>query len=433
MDAMNDPIAIALVAAVVVLVAAVAAVATWAVARRQLTSAPAVDHDEVEMRTRLAVSEAVGGAVRSVLDDLRAIAGRDRDEAITAALHQSAVLGREQFAAAAASQAADLGAKKDLIEQNLGAVRAEVRQELDRLGSIVRQLSERSAEKFGEVDKSLQVHSEVAAALATSTRALSEALSNPQARGQWGERMAEDVLRLAGLVEGVNYVKQAQLQGGTGRPDYTFTLPKGHQLYMDVKFPMASYLRYLEAASDGDRRAHLKQFLTDVRARVKELAKRDYSRESASSSVDYVLLFMPNEQLTSFIVENDPALLDDALGDRVVVCSPLTLFAFLGVIRQAFDAFVLEQTSDEILKLIGGFSKEWDKYTASANKVKSRFDSVAREFDSLVGTRRRALERPLRHLEDLRRQRNLPIEGQLFADADELEDDQTDNVRQLGA
>ena len=50
---------------------------------------------------------------------------------------------------------------------------------------------------------------------------------SPTARGQWGERMAEDVLRLAGFVENVNYVKQTQVEGGTGRPDFTFPLPEG--------------------------------------------------------------------------------------------------------------------------------------------------------------------------------------------------------------
>ena len=60
-------------------------------------------------------------------------------------------------------------------------------------------------------------------------------------------------------------------------------------------------------------------------------------------------MFLPNEQLTGFIHEHDPALIDDAMSQRVVMCSPLTLFAFLGVIRQAYDNFVIEQTSDQIL------------------------------------------------------------------------------------
>ncbi len=230
--------------------------------------------------------------------------------------------------------------------------------------------------------------------------------------------MAEDVLRLAGFTEHVNYRKQTQVDGGTGRPDFTFDLPKGHVLYMDVKFPLASYLRYLEVGTDAERQAHLKRFLADVRLRVKELAKRDYAARAIGRRVDYVLLFLPNEQLTGFIHEHDPALLDEAMSQRVVMCSPLTLFAFLGVIRQAFDNFMVEQTSDEILQLIGRFGQQWQKYTDSADKVKDRLDSVQREFDQLIGTRRRALERPLQQLEELRVQRNLPVDGELFSDAD---------------
>jgi hypothetical protein len=77
---------------------------------------------------------------------------------------------------------------------------------------------------------SLQAHAEIAQTRSqTSARDAARGASPTRtARGQWGERMAEDVLRLAGFVENVNYVKQTQLEGGTGRPDFTFPLPKGH-------------------------------------------------------------------------------------------------------------------------------------------------------------------------------------------------------------
>ena len=54
---------------------------------------------------------------------------------------------------------------------------------------------------------------QVTQALSTSTQSLREALANPKARGQWGERMAEDVLRLAGFIEHVNYEKQTAVEG----------------------------------------------------------------------------------------------------------------------------------------------------------------------------------------------------------------------------
>ena len=300
------------------------------------------------------------------------------------------MLSREQLGSAtnavASGVQAELAAKKDVIDTRPG------RGALARCASSCsasvrwsRELGTASAQRFGQVDESLRTHAEVASTLSDSTRMLREALANPQARGQWGERMAEDVLRLAGFTEHVNYRKQTQVDGGTGRPDFTFDLPKGHVLYMDVKFPLASYLRYLEVNTDAERQAHLKRFLGDVRLRVKELAKRDYAREGDKPAVDYVLLFLPNEQLAGFIHEHDPELLDDAMGQRVVMCSPLTLFAFLGVIRQAFDNFMIEQTSDEILSLIGKFGQQWQKYTESAEKVKRHMDAVQREFDQLIG------------------------------------------------
>ncbi len=400
-----------------VLGAVVAAAAAWELARRRYEPAT-VDADAVE--------EAVAAAVGSVVAELAARSASERDAAVRAALQQVAVLNREQLSSAAGRVEADLSAKKDVIDTRLDEVRAEVRNELHELSQMVGELSRSSAERFGQVDQSLRSHAEVAHHLADTTRALRDALANPQARGQWGERMAEDVLRLAGFVEHVNYRKQTQLEGGSGRPDYTFDLPKGHVLYMDVKFPMSSYLRYLEVSNEAERQAHLTAFLRDVRARVRELARREYAREGDRPSVDYVLLFLPNEQLTGFIHEHDPSLLDEAMAQRVVMCSPLTLFAFLGVIRQAFDNFVIERTSDEILQLIGKFGQQWQKYTESAEKVKKRLDSVQNEFDQLVGARRRALERPLAQLEELRVRRGLPVEGELFPD-------DLDNVRELGA
>jgi DNA recombination protein RmuC len=399
----------------VLLAAAIAAAATWLVATaRRGPPAPTV-------------TDELYGALEEAMAEVRAQAAADRDQAVQLALQQAAVLTREQLGSAATGVQADLAAKKDVIDTRLDEVRNEVRSELQRLGTLVSEVATASAQRFGQVDESLRAHAEIATTLADSTRSLREALANPQVRGQWGERMAEDVLRLAGFTEHVNYRKQTQVAGGSGRPDYTFDLPKGHVLYMDVKFPLASYLRYLEVGTDAERQAHLKRFLADVRLRVKELAEREYARDGDRPTVDYVLLFLPNEQLTGFIHEHDPGLLDDAMAQRVVMCSPLTLFAFLGVIRQAFDNFMIEQTSDEILQLIGKFGQQWQKYTESASKVKDRLDSVQREFDQLVGTRRRALERPLQQLEDLRVRRNLPVDGELFADPD------IDNVRELGA
>ena len=432
---------VVLVVLLVVVVGAAAALVGVEVTRRRHAAASAT-RDQPEVPIDLVVNSAVAEALGTALGQLRDQNAADQARVMQAALQQAAVMQREQLGAAAtqARQAttAELDSKKDVIDARLEQVRAEVADGLGKLTAMVSTLATSSSEKFGQVDQSLRSHAEITQALSESARALKEAMASPSARGQWGERMAEDVLRLSGFVENVNYRKQTQLEGATGRPDFTFPLPKGHELYMDVKFPMAAYLRYLEAGSEAERQAHRAEFLRDVRARVRELAKRDYASASAKQSVDYVLLFLPNEQLTGFIHEHDPALIDDAMNQRVVMCSPLTLFAFLGVIRQAYDNFVLEQTSDQILGLIGKFAGQWEKYNDQLAKLKVKFDQLDREFDQLTGTRKRQLDKPLLELERIRRERQLPIDGELFAldagdEAEERLDATPPNVRRLGA
>jgi DNA recombination protein RmuC len=234
-----------------------------------------------------------------------------------------------------------------------------------------------------------------------TTQSLREALSSTKARGRWGERMAEDVLQLAGFVENVNYRKQKAIDGGRGIPDYTFLLPNDLLLHMDVKFPLDNYVRFCEATSDLDRKRHRDDFLKDVRARVRELSGRDYP-DAAGGTVDFVLLFIPNEQLYAFIHEQDGSILDDAVRQRVVFCSPLTLFVVLALIRQMVENFRLARTSDEILALLGQFSDQWSKFKDQMAKVGARIEAAGKEYEALVGTRKRALEKPLLKIDDLR-------------------------------
>jgi DNA recombination protein RmuC len=387
---------------------------------------------------------AIGAAVAGALAELQQQAAGERDAAVHAALQQAAViqrqqldqvtahhrqlleqsgvLQREQLGAQLAASERDLAAKKDVIDSRLDQVTADLRAQMERLGQLVGQLGQRNAEQFGMVDASLRAHAEITQTLSASTQSLREALANPKSRGQWGERMAEDVLRLAGFLEHVHYERQTAVEGTRALPDFTFLLPKGQALYMDVKFPLTSYLRFLEAGTEAERQAHRDAFLRDVRTRVRELAQREYATIGERPAIDYVLLFLPNETVSSFVLEHDPELIDHALRQKVVLCSPLTLFAFLGVIRQAFDNFVIEQTSDEILRLLGTFGQQWGKYRESLAVLERRFDSVHRELEQLNGPRRRQLERPLQQLEDLRRKRGLDIAAELpSADVFEFE------------
>jgi DNA recombination protein RmuC len=275
--------------------------------------------------------------------------------------------------------------------------------ELRALRDQVARLHESMARTTGELRAQLASQGEQTAVLTATAGALREVLASPKARGQWGERMADDVLRLAGLVEGVSYVKQRATRHGTV-PDVTFLLPGSQVLHMDVKFPVANYVRCLEASTDAERDTLRTAFLRDVRARVREVTSRGYV-DPAGGTLDYVLLFLPNESIYAFVHEHDPGLLDDALRSKVVLCAPLTLYAVLAVVRQASEAAAIERTSGEVLAALGSFTQEWGRFCESLDKVGRAVDAVERAYGELAGTRRRALERPLVRIDELRRSR----------------------------
>ena len=276
--------------------------------------------------------------------------------------------------------------------------------DLGQFRELVARLQSEQARQSGELGARLDDAAKVQARLADATGGLREALASPKARGQWGERMAEDVLRLIGFTEGVNYRKQKATAAGTV-PDFTFLLPQGRLLHMDVKFPVDNYLRHLECENEVERTRLRDAFLKDVRARVRELTRRDYV--DAETTIGFLLLFIPNESLFAFIGEHAPDLLDDALAEGVVLCSPCTLFAQLVLVRQALDNFAFEQASKEILACMGGFSEQWHKFTGQLEVVGKRLESVQKAYEELNGPRRRQLERKLDRVDDLREREGL--------------------------
>ncbi len=190
----------------------------------------------------------------------------------------------------------------------------------------------------------LRLFGQQTASLTETTSALRSVLGSAHARGQWGERMAEDVLRAIGFVEGVNYAKQQTLDGSGARPDFVFPLPGGLRMNMDVKFPLDNYARAAKLPGGAERVELEKAFLRDVRARVREVSSREYV-DPEGGTVAYAVLFIPNESVFAYIQEHAPELFEAALRDRVVCCSPLTLFAVLAIVRQTVDSFRLQKAS----------------------------------------------------------------------------------------
>lgn len=312
-------------------------------------------------------------------------------------------LARQKLEAATDLGEKDLEGKKQLIDQTFG----EMKVELAKVEEVMRSLEKDRENKFAQLSTNLDVMRQESSKLQQTTEQLRNALSSSKARGQWGERMAEDVLRLAGFIEGINYAKQKAQ--GSGRPDYTFFLPKGLKVNMDVKFPLDNYWRYFEAKSDAEKEGFRSQFLRDVKDRIKEVTSRDYI-DQEQMTVDYVIVFIPNEQVYSFVNESDRSILDEAMRQKVIFCSPLTLYAILAVIRQAMDNFSLERTAHKILSVLAAFEKQYQAFCASLEKMGEKLDDAKKEYDGLITTRKNQLDRQLKKIEELRTEKGHLLE-----------------------
>jgi len=326
---------------------------------------------------------------------------RDSVKALTSDLITGGVRQLHEAARSSLSQYTSdnqsaLESKKALIDQSLESMNAK----LEKIGALVRELETARAEKYGELSKQLIDASAATTKLSDAADQLRGILSNPTARGQWGERLAEDVLRAAGLVEGINYGKQIPMASGC-RPDFTFNLPNGLLLNMDVKFPLDNYLKSFDCASEADRRACADQFKRDVQKTIKQVHERGYI-DAAEGTVDYAILFVPNERVLSFLNECDATAIDGALRSGVVICSPFTLYAVLVVVRQAMDNFKFARTTSEMLELHGVFNKEWQKFTEAFDGIEESIDKLQEAFNALSTTRRKKLDGVLDKIDALR-------------------------------
>ena len=179
---------------------------------------------------------------------------------------------------------------------------------------------------------------------------------------------------------------------------------------MDVKFPLNNYISYLNDDNETTRETAKKQFIKDVRHHIKSITSRSYI---SNETVDYVMIFIPNEQIYQFMHDNDPELIDYSLQQKVVLCSPITLYAMLAVMRQAVDHFAIENKAKEMMAILANFQDQWDKYKVSMEKIGKRLGDAQKEYEHLISTRTNQLDRPLKKIDELKQEQlhasNIPI------------------------
>ena len=313
-------------------------------------------------------------------DGLKEIFGNISREALDQNIETFLKLAESKFGELLKSSDVQLDEKKKLIDLSI----KEMKNQLEGLGK-------QTSELKGQMEASQKGITE----LSDTTAQLRQILSSSQARGQWGERMVEDILDFIGLVEGVNYDKQ--IQEGTDRPDFTFYLPKDRHINMDVKFPWDHYAKLFSTDDEDDNGAERKSFLKDVKGHVKTLSKRDYI-DPADGTLDFVLMFIPNEGIYAFLNKpktGEDNLVEFAMENKVLLCSPITLFAILAMVRQSVQSFHLESKAIEVQDLVQSFKAQWNKFFETMNALGKSLGTVNTHYKNLSTTRATALKKPM--------------------------------------
>ncbi len=273
---------------------------------------------------------------------------------------------------------AKLDEKELLINRRL----TDMDEKLSKVQKLIDEFEKARENKLGALDDQLKN-------LTQTTSELHRALADNRARGQWGERIAEDLLKLMGFVEGINFFKQMTLASGE-RPDFTISLPTGIYVHMDVKYSFDNYDMYHKADNNHDRAKYADAFGRNVKNVIRDVANKGYINEE---TVDCVVLLIPNEPVYRFMHEKDHSMMDFAMQNRVVLCSPMNLYPVLAVIHQAAQSLAFEKRSQQVFAVLTEIKTEWAKYTDHMDGMEKNFATLERKFRDLTGARTRQLDK----------------------------------------
>ena len=286
-----------------------------------------------------------------------------------------------------------------MANQKLGAEKREIKTDLDNKRRQIEKMVESVQKELRDSDKTTQSllqqvkdHQQITKDLSITTEGLKKVLTNNQLRGQFGEQVAEDLLKMAGFVKGVDFETQKAQSKTTGRPDFTIFLPDKTRINVDVKFPYANLQKATETDDRVQKQQHLKTFAQDVKSKVSQVTTRDYINPD-DKTVDFVILFVPNEMIFSYIYDKMHEIWEDAMKKKVVLAGPFSFTAILRMIRQAHDNFRYQENIQQIVSHIKQFEKQFDLYNEEFAKLGDQISRAQSTYHKVETTRTRQLSK----------------------------------------
>lgn len=371
-------------------------------------------------------------ALRLLREDGARTADRLRDaEAELARLradHAALQAERDERLASAEREVRRLAAIREEMAKEFEALAARTLRETgsaltsaqqERLGELLTPLREQVARFEAELravhqeaDKDRAILAEQIRAVAEQARSVSQDAANlaralkgdKQRQGAWGEAQLERYLELMGFRRDVDYFVQETRLGEGGdrlRPDVVLRMPGDKALVIDSKVSLNAYAEAVAAETDEERERWLRLHVQNVRARVDELAARDYDR-FVDGSIDMVMLFMPIEGAVSAAWAQDGELAAYAMSRGVGLVYPTSLLMALRTVRHLWNVEKRNRNAEQIAERAGRLYDKLATFIDSFQRVGSALDTAQRAYATATGQLTQGRGNLVRQVEELK-------------------------------
>ncbi len=213
---------------------------------------------------------------------------------------------------------------------------------------------------------------------------------NNKIQGNWGEMILESILEKSGLKKGEEYFSQDMLTDENGQkilnsenkalqPDIVILYPGGRKIVIDSKVSLNGYIRYVEADTDEMRIIAEKEHIISIKKHIDELSSKAY--QDYIESLDFVMMFIPNEPAYILAMQLDSGLWDYAYRKRILLISPTNLIASLKVVADLWKREAQSRNAQEIAKRGAILYDKFAGFVETLQEIGKNIDRTQKSYD----------------------------------------------------
>jgi len=275
------------------------------------------------------------------------------------------------------------GQLKATAKEELGGVIAPLKEELAKLDRQVRELEAKREGAYSTLGAQLQGLHNLQDSLRQQTTTLAQALKSPTVRGRWGEIHLRRLVELSGMSRHVDFSEQESTDAG--RPDMVIRLPEKGIVPVDSKVPLDAFLRAMDTEDEEARRQLMAEHARAFRGRIRELAQRAYW-EQFERIPEVVVMFVPVEASLSAAFQSDRDLFEYALQNKVLVTSPIALFALLRSIAFGWQQQQVAENAEQIAAQGKALYERVATFVGHVAGVGKSLDASVKKYNEAVGS-----------------------------------------------